>query len=265
VSGPLGRHLPLPAEWAMTTMAERFSPELALVDPDLASALRNSLPDAEDCLVRSDEDADIVREPTIAVSPAPEEPLAPARLVPAASPAPVASAEMHAKVEPEGLRSGRPRLRLRRWALAVVALGILAVPFLAFRSPDFPSKPAGTPPGRANTEKALGHVAGPSTGSASGRKVETAADTRYRVLDWPKVRDADLYNVVFVSGGKRVDRWVKGTFTKVPLSVSGGKGARRLVVYRWYVYPLYRGRQGIRFGKLLAQGAIRVPKGALGS
>ena len=82
-------------------------------------------------------------------------------------------------------------------------------------------------------------------------------------LGWEKVAGADLYNVVLVRGGKRVDRWVRSNTLDLRPARSAGK-AGPAVEYRWYVYPLYREQDGgFRFGRLIADGAANVQRGAL--
>jgi hypothetical protein len=81
-------------------------------------------------------------------------------------------------------------------------------------------------------------------------------------LSWRDVRDADLYNVVFMHGQQRVDRWVKGT--RLAFATRAGAGAEgRPLDYRWYVYPLFRQGKGYRYGPLLARGEVRLEERVL--
>lgn len=242
-------------------MADRFSPEIALVDPDLASELRTLLPDPDDCLARGNEDAAVLaREPAItsmpvevAVVPRFTDLPAPAR----SNESSVAGASPTAQPVTAASRVSAPSLRLSpsetksrgrasrprrpgivRLALRLVTLAALVIPFLAFLSTDSPSTLA--------------------PGTAAPAADERAVDGD-RLLEWPAASGASLYNVVFVGGQKRVDRWVKSTSMTLPPAPASE--ARRAVSYRWYVYPVYGEQEGVGFGKLLAQGTIRLPIG----
>ena len=93
----------------------------------------------------------------------------------------------------------------------------------------------------------------------AARPVQTGA---LQPLSWRDVRDADLYNVVFMHGQQRVDRWVKGT--RLAFATRAGAGAEgRPLDYRWYVYPLFRQGKGYRYGPLLARGEVRLEERVL--
>ena len=319
-------------------MANEFSPELALVDPELAGALRESLGVPEDCL-------DVTRPPEIlalreamVASPRVGIPVARAPVPAAASTAVASSVSRAPSLPPAARRTVRPsrargtsqpprRTTRRGWqrvghsAIVLVLVGFVALPFLAFGSPDYsrlgPSSsaaPAGNDGDRAvarpapprtapslrtsvehNSKPRRGGVSrsagretrsgekgsSPSAASTSRRgrtqsrrstrasvqrpraAVEHSA-TRAHVVGWSEVRTADLYNVVFVNGKRRVDRWVKGTSITLQSTAPGSsKSTARPLAYRWYVYPLFREGKAYRFGKLVAHGSIRLPSSSL--
>ena len=252
----------MPAERAMTTMSNRFSPEIALVDPDLASKLRRSLPDPGDCLARPGKVAATL-PPESAMRPMAEHrPGAPIRFherssaevpgvplsVTAAHRTPFQSSRHPAREAATWSSRSRRRL-IGRLAVWVVALALLAIPFLAFLSPDSSSILTRVARGADARER------------ESARNADEAATDGDRVLEWRAVPDASLYNIVFVSGKIRVDRWVKSTSLTLPRAGATAE-AEAPVIYRWYVYPVFRNQQNVEFGKVLAQGAIHLPKGS---
>lgn len=239
-------------------MANHFSPELALVDPELAAALRASLPDPPDCLAPRPAPRVLVAAPVPSAAAVP-------RAVPVT---PVATTVAHAAPRRPSESWSRERgsrwRRVRRATFAVVVVGLVGLPFVAFGSPEYPRlegprSPAAVGPDRGNAARQLP----PSRIEFSGRQVERKSDARRRVLEWPTARKASLYNVVFVAGKQRVDRWVNGTSLAIATTPNRRSSGGRLLVYRWYVYPLYRQHAGFRFGKLLSQGTIRLPRGVL--
>ena len=247
-------------------MANHFSPELALVDPALAAALRASLPDPPNCLAPRPAPPVLVTAPITPpapvprAAPAPPAPAAPARATVARAPAPAPRPVAMHRSREAGSRWGR----VRRATFAIVVVGLVGLPFVAFGSPEYPRlegprSPAAAGPEPGNAARQLP----PSRIEFSGRKVERSSDARRRVLEWPTVRKASLYNVVFVAGKQRVDRWVNGTSLAIATTPNRRSSGGRLLVYRWYVYPLYRQHAGFRFGKLLSQGTIRLPRGVL--
>lgn len=249
-------------------MVDRFSPELALVDRDLAAVLRGSLPDPGDCLAprraKTAVAIPVARGPTVSVPPALERVDAPVGAATAAlRPAPSVES---ASTEPQSVRPRRGWRRIRRSALVLLTLGIVALPFVAFRSPEYPRAQGLTPSGNAGEEALPPNLStklpGSSMGHPAGRRIEETEDARERVLGWRHVPKADLYNVVFVSGRQRIDRWVTGTSITLPIAAVRASRTGPRIVYRWYVYPIYRKQQGVRFGKLIAQGSLRLPKGS---
>ena len=400
-----------------TSMTRGVTPELALVDPELARMLRALLPDPSDCLAPRLR-APLELRPAFLVPPpieAPAEtapvsvrpvdrPAPPPAIPPLASPPPPsvpalreeAAGEAPAMpVEPSWARTARVRRpfesgnRIGHYAAIVatwcVALGIFAVPLLAFVPPSESERPslvvthdtsadrvASTSGSRATlrskppdtktaaTEKArsktaaakaaaakaaaakpsadkarskptvakTAHATSPGTkpsgtkqsaskqsgtkrsaskpsgtktvptkrparsdppagpNAAALKKAKAAAAARVarqraaekakkpvttarpaqtgalQPLSWRDVRDADLYNVVFMHGQQRVDRWVKGT--RLAFATRAGAGAEgRQLDYRWYVYPLFRQGKGYRYGPLLARGEVRLEERVL--
>jgi hypothetical protein len=251
-------------------MAKEFSPELALVDPELAALLRASLPDPSDCLARRPcEPAPVVATVSVAraVPDAEADPIAPvAAPVARGGVAPTGPAQDRRTPVPHRRPAFLGWRRVKRTASVLVLLGIVGLPFVAFGSPDYPGFEDSSAPTSAGTERepSPSQLPASKVGMFAGPRVEQLTDRRRRVLSWPEVRKATLYNVVFVSGKRRVDRWVTGTSTTVRTRATGQRpSAVPLLVYRWYVYPLYREHGGVRFGKLLAQGSIRLPQDAL--
>jgi hypothetical protein len=400
-----------------TSMTRGVTPELALVDPELARMLRALLPDPSDCLAPRLR-APLELRPAFLVPPpieAPAEtapvsvrpvdrPAPPPAIPPLASPPPppvpalreAPAGEAPAMpVEPSWARTARVRRplesgnRIGHYAAIVatwcVALGIFAVPLLAFVPPSESERPslvvthdtsadrvASTSGSRATlrskppdtktaaTEKArsktaaakaavakaaaakpsadkarskptvakTAHATSPGTkpsgtkqsaskqsgtkqsaskpsgtktvptkrparsdppagpNAAALKKAKAAAAARVarqraaekakkpvtaarpaqtgalQPLSWRDVRDADLYNVVFMHGQQRVDRWVKGT--RLAFATRAGAGAEgRPLDYRWYVYPLFRQGKGYRYGPLLARGEVRLEERVL--
>ena len=380
-----------------TSMTRGVTPELALVDPELARMLRALLPDPSDCLAprlraplelrpaflvpppieAPAETAPVSVRPADRPAPPPAiPPLAspPAPPVPALREAPAGEAPAM-PVEPSWARTARVRRpfesgnRIGHYAAIVatwcVALGIFAVPLLAFVPPSESERPslvvthdtsadrvASTSGARATlrskppntktaaTDKArskpapakaveakpsadkthskptvakTAHATSPGTKQSASRpsatktvptkrparsdppagpnaaalkKAKAAAAARVarqraaekakkpvtaarpvqtgalQPLSWRDVRDADLYNVVFMHGQQRVDRWVKGT--RLAFATRAGAGAEgRPLDYRWYVYPLFRQGKGYRYGPLLARGEVRLEERVL--
>jgi hypothetical protein len=246
-------------------MANGVSPELALVDSELAALLRATLPDPGDCLAPR-------REPAVAAADASRRSLA---TVSCSSPAnPVAFVGSVSTVQCAQGRDQSRRPVRREWrrtkrvTALLVLLGIAGLPFFAFRSPAYPRLEGSSPAAAPRNERVRSSAqASPSpvVALSGGPGVEKPSDAHRRVLSWPKAKKATLYNVVFISGKKRVDRWVRGTSTMVRTAGPGRQpSASRLRVYRWYVYPLYGAHENVRFGKLLAHGSIRLPQAALG-
>ena len=395
-----------------TSMTRGVTPELALVDPELARMLRALLPDPSDCLAPRLR-APLELRPAFLVPPpieAPAEtapvsvrpvdrPAPPPAIPPLASPPPPsvpplreeAAGEAPAMpVEPSWARTARVRRpfesgnRIGHYAAIVatwcVALGIFAVPLLAFVPPSESERPslvvthdtsadrvastsgsratlrskppntktAATDKARSKTARAkaaeakpsadkarskptvakTAHATSPGTkpsgtkqsaskqsgtkqsaskpsgtktvptkrparsdppagpNAAALKKAKAAAAARVarqratekakkpvtavrpaqtgalQPLSWRDVRDADLYNVVFMHGQQRVDRWVTGT--RLAFATRAGAGAEgRPLDYRWYVYPLFRQGKGYRYGPLLARGEVRLEERVL--
>ena len=73
---------------------------------------------------------------------------------------------------------------------------------------------------------------------------------------------ANLYNVVFVRGGRRIDNWVKSTTLNLRLRAAASSPTATKVEYGWYVYPLFRKPGGgFRFGPLVGEGSVVLPAG----
>jgi hypothetical protein len=217
----------------------QISPELALVDPVLATAARQALEEPSDCL------APRARAPRAAVAPSP-----------GASEGPL-----------ERDRAASERSRLERVlfvALAVVLAGLALVPFLAFIPPGESSKPQILPV-EDDVTQSTGRDFQPTTpdartGGEEPPQPSTSAATLLGdriTIRWPAPqRPVAFYNLVLLVNGKRFDRWpIDTVFTFTPPSSAKREGRAGAVHYQWWVYPGRRSGDAIRFGPLIASGS----------
>lgn len=212
-----------------------ISPELALVDPDLAAAARALLPDPPDCLSRR--------------LPLPLAPLAASSDATPASPA-------RGSADVPRLRD--PRRALRSVATAgawIVLAGVVASPLLAFLPPNQAPSIVNTLPQPAPPPTAPPLPKAPS-GSA---RVDIGPTIR-----WRAVPGASLYNLILVDGSRRVDLWSMKPSVRVTRPQRAGARLTPIVTYAWFVYPVFRSSSGkLRFGTVTAHGSIAVRSGTL--
>jgi hypothetical protein len=282
------------ANTPISDVTSRITPELALVDPDLGEALRARLLDPGDCLVLSPLAPVIPR--AVAPGLAPQPSLPPAqRAAPALAPQPGLRPALRAVApapapQPRSLPTQPAYSRIVSYAstavTALVAVAILAVPLLAFVSPPKSSRPQllerevrPEPPGknrpaagsfrgnqdapaakRAHPARPRPPTQAPPAGSAGSKQGNPGTDAGGR-LEWHRVAGADLYNVIFVRGTTRIDRWVQTNHFEFRAGHDGGRVANE---FWWYVYPLFRTTdRSFRFGELILRGTVRMEPDAL--
>ena len=261
-----------------------ISPELVLVDPELAALARELLPDAEDCLaprlrpepveVRLEPVAGLRFEPVeVLVEPQAEvllDPLADVLL----EPVPVLRAPVVEPTTPARPLAAPPPRRARRRRRAPVTLAaawlvvaaVVASPLLAFLPPPDSQVPtlADAPP-RPRPPVAVGPAAG-----RGGRTVPLPPSrpvqrpVRPIALQWPAESRAAYYDVILVRGHERVDLWPETNRVEVVSAAAARKADRAARdTYTWFAYPAYDGSGHVSYGRLLAHGEVTVPRGAL--
>jgi hypothetical protein len=264
--------------------SELVSPELALVDAELAESARSRLPDY----------TDVERSPSRLVADAGESsPTSPAPS-PVATPRPPAlrgpgAAAPALRRDPRGSAStrrpddARPRRRLRWW-IGRVLLAVLAVPlglagFAAARADwtgleraDSAAAPRDTTverrvttPDRASTATptATGKPAGapaPTTGTA--RTPPPTADQPGRVFVWLRVEGASHYRVEFRRGGATIFEAFPAE-PRIRLPQRWTYDGRRFALtpgrYAWSVRPGFGRRGSARYGREVVRSTWTVP------
>ena len=210
---------------------ERLSPELILVDPELARRARRELREPRDCLARSSRltstlGAGLVG-PTLATDPSGG---ARRSVVPSVAPT---------------LRRGDEARSLPSFRVVVGALLVA----LLVGSPAVELLRAGgenpllftaleEPPAR------------PPTADESDAP-DGALSIR---LEWPKVAGADFYDVVLWRDGRRVtDLWPRTNGVEIAKEPSLRPGT-----YQWFAFPAFTEGGGIRYGRSVARGEFRL-------
>jgi hypothetical protein len=203
-----------------------ISPELALVDPDLAVAARALLPEPADCLAAR------LRVPVrLPAQRHDAVPVAPAR----------STTELR---RPRDLRRAlRGVVTVGGW---VALAGIIASPLLAFLPPN----------GAPSIVDAL-RAPLPATAAPNGAEPRST-------IRWRPVPGASFYNLILVRGSRRVDFWPTKPTARVTRSQRAGTPATPVVTYAWFVYPAFRSAPGkVRYGTVVDHGSIAVRSGTL--
>jgi hypothetical protein len=224
---------------------EPLSPELALVDPELAARARAALPE-----LRLDEAA-----PRRSEAPRPQPP-----------------------------SRARGRLRAATVVVLVVSI-TLNVDLLTERrstaeaEAPAPSAITAAPRTTKAAQRTTKTAAGGVKGAVEVRKTTATTPAKLRVrprprstpavshaaLRWPKAHAAHTYDVVIWRGHRRVaDVWT--TRPQVDLRTLPCVERRPLATggrYLWFVYPLLRSKPEARFGPLIRWGVLDVPAGGL--
>jgi hypothetical protein len=214
----------------MTMEFGPLSPELALVDPELAERARHALRLAAQAAPRT---------PPVEVPPNTELPLRPPRW--------------------------HRRLTLAAAALAVPSI-ILNVALLRDTAPVVDLRAAVPIGGVAAASTTIVETtrrpdAAPRPRPAASRAAKPArAVAAHRVLRWKKLPAARVYDVVIWRDGRRVrDVWTREPSVSVRSIACASSGAQLAKgSYLWFVYPVHSAAGSKRFGKLARWGNFRV-------
>jgi hypothetical protein len=228
----------------MTTELEPLSPELALVDPELAERAREALRIAAEVPERAPQ----------------------ALRVAAAKPRiPAVEAPANAGPAPRPVRRHASLMRAAA-ALAVPSI-ILNVALLRDRAPVVNApRTAHSVWGVAAASKSIVDTAlRPSTApkrrrAASGAAQPARTSAAPKVLRWKKLAGARMYDVVIWRDGRRVrDVWTREASVSVRSVACATSGVRFAPgSYLWFVYPVQAGAGNKRVAKLAHWGNFRV-------
>jgi hypothetical protein len=235
--------------------AEPVSPELVLVDPELAARARARLPDG----------AERHR-----------------------------AASAAAATRPVQRRRTSRTMRTFRIAAAVVIAGTLVSPGVMLLAGDDPSPSTSSPTANGPQLPVRGEIRPPLPRTATARPTPPRTQTRAarakrqrparakrqrpaatrpaakpspgvaRTFVWVPVDGADAYEVQFFRGTRRVllTRTPRPRLVVLPRRASGA-GRRFFLApgaYRWYVWPLFRTSSGLRRGDAIVQAKLVVPR-----
>lgn len=216
-------------------------------------------------------------------------------VVPVAVPLPVPA---RPRTVPPRPRRARPRSRTQLLAWVAVA-GVLASPLLAFVTvTDYPPFPAVPPSASSGADGGPASTAGPSatgaepsgatskpavkgTSAASKASASRTArpskpspsasqkqatdgpsastpDSGRALIDWPREPTAVFYSLILVRAGERLD--FRAPTNLVELRSDGKRPA---VVYHWFVYPAFGSASKPTYGRLLADGTVRLSPGSI--
>lgn len=229
-----------------------MSPELALVDPQLATIARALLGDPGDCLAQRHNHALSPRTScAVAAYPVPRHPTR-------ASAGPQVH-RLHGR--------SRPRAHPRLWSIAgvvSVVTAIVMVPSLVALIPSLDSsRPEPVEPSlesaRRYTSPTSTRTPAPSTKASAAGLGATPPHTKAQIT-WPPAEGASLYNVILLRQGRRIDLWPERS--AVTLGDPAASGTEQRVApgtYSWFAYPGSRAGKRVRYGPLIAHGTVRVP------
>lgn len=212
-----------------------ISPELALVDPELARAARALLPD----------------RPPFAP---PSDPVSRALLAAVQQPAAATEAELSPPAAPVETFVLRHFLAGIVAGLLVAALAAEAYLWIDSFRPRSPMGPDSSAPG----------LTAPSAGAPITVGTPPASPSTATVLGWPPAPEATAYYVTLWRDGDRIfERTTRDTRLPLPLRWRFAGVQRRLVpgTYRWVVRPLRRSAGRLRsVGAPIVDAAFVVPR-----
>lgn len=226
---------------------EPISPELALVDAELAARARAALPGRV---------ADDAIDP-----PPPSAPIIPTPVVPSV----VAATPMHADAlalaspvyEPTATSGrGTPRLR-RRTMTRVTTVIALSIALNVALVHELVSTSGATPVSSGPDTTDDVSRPGPTKARAGEPDQVVAPSRPGSRLRWRAVRGAVHYDLIIwsESGGRRIlDLFPRVPTALVPTTIEGRKLPAG--TYRWYVYPAFDSGGETRYGALAASGVI---------
>ena len=78
------------------------------------------------------------------------------------------------------------------------------------------------------------------------------------MIEWPRQPTAVFYSLILVRAGERLD-------FRAPTNVAElrSDGQRPPVVYHWFVYPAFGSASKPTYGRLVADGTVRLSPGSI--
>ena len=209
---------------------ERLSPELILIDPEIARRARRELPEPRDCLATSPSLTSTSGLDLVGLTLATDPSGGARRNVVSAAP------RLPRVDEPRSLPSFR------------VVVGALLVALLV-GSPAVELLRSGgeSPPLFTAREE-------PPTRPPSADKSEAPDDALSIRLEWPKVTGADFYDLVLWRDGRRVtDLWPRTNGVEIAKEPPLRPGT-----YQWFAFPAFTEGGSTRYGRSVARGEFRL-------